>query len=224
MIPWKLLDKTQAPKGGEMTLHQRGGEFSIRINGLELMNSRAHDSEGAMARLACAKLSNRQRAIVLVGGLGMGFTLAAALKQIGHKGRVVAAELVPTVVDWNRGVLAHLAGNPLKDNRVTVLEIDVALILKEKHEAYDAILLDVDNGPDGLTKKGNNALYQSSGLNAAFAALKPGGVLAVWSAGPDNAFTKRLNQAGFKVEKQGVRARRAGKGGLHTIWIAKRKK
>ena len=223
MIPWELLGKALVPgNSGELRLYRRGREFSIRVNGCELMNSRAHGSEDALAELACARIADRPRPRVLIGGLGMGYTLAAALRQLGAGARVVVAELVPEVVEWNRGPLAELAGHPLQDKRVTVREVDVARILQAEHQAYDAILLDVDNGPDGLSLQSNNWLYSPAGLDAAFAALKPEGVLAVWSASPDRSFTRRLRQAGFVVDEVPVRARGQRGGGWHTIWIAVR--
>ena len=223
MIPWELLGRAQVPgNSGELRLYRRGREFSIRVNGCELMNSRAHGSEDALAELACARVADRPRPRVLIGGLGMGYTLAAALRQLGAGARVVVAELVPEVVVWNQGNLADLAGHPLRDTRVTVREVDVARILQAEHQAYDAILLDVDNGPDGLSLQSNNWLYSLAGLDAAFAALKPEGVLAVWSASPDRSFTRRLRQAGFAVDEVPVRARGQRGGGRHTIWIAVR--
>jgi len=223
MIPWELLDKAPVPGNSkELRLYRRGREFSIRVNGCELMNSRAHGSEDALAELACARVADRPRPRVLIGGLGMGYTLASALRRLGASARVVVAELVPEVVQWNRGPLADLAGHPLQDTRVTVREVDVARILQAEHQAYDAILLDVDNGPDGLSLQSNNWLYSPAGLDAAFAALKPEGVLAVWSASPDRSFTRRLRQAGFAVDEVPVRARGQRGGGRHTIWIAVR--
>jgi spermidine synthase len=223
MIPWQLLDSAQVPgDGGEMSLHRRGGEFSIRVSGAELMNSRVHSSEDALAEFACTRIAGRQSPRILIGGLGMGFTAAAALHRLDAEGRVVVAELVPVVVEWNRKYLGELNGHPLQDPRVDVREVDVAVILKQEHQAYDAILLDVDNGPEGLTSKGNDRLYTQAGIKTAFAALRPGGVLAVWSAGPDMAFAKRLSVAGFKVEELNVRARGHAGGNRHTIWIAVR--
>jgi spermidine synthase len=153
----------------------------------------------------------------------MGFTTAAALRRLDAESRVVVAELVPAVVEWNRKYLGELTGHPLQDSRVTVREADVALVLRTEHQVYNAILLDVDNGPEGLTHKGNDWLYTDAGIKAAFAALQPAGVLAVWSAGPDLAFTRRLSRAGFEVEEIGVRARGAAGGNRHTIWIATRR-
>jgi spermidine synthase len=224
MIPWKLLDSAQVPGGGPgLRLYQRGEELSIRIVGRgELMNSRVHGSEEALADLTCARLAGRVHPRVLIGGLGMGFTLAAALRHLASDAEVVVAELVPAVVEWNRGPLAGVAGHPLEDRRVTVRVGDVAQILKAEARAYDAILLDVDNGPEGLTRRDNDWLYSLSGLSAAFAALRPGGVLAVWSAGPDRDFSERLRRVGFEPEEVRVRARANRKGGRHIIWLAGR--
>ncbi len=221
MIPWRLLDRAKVPgHDAELRLYRRGTEFSIRVDGSELMNSGVHGSEDALAELACARISGRSR--VLIGGLGMGYTLAAALKRLTAGSQVVVAELVPTVVEWNRGPLAPLAGNPLEDKRVTVQEIDVARILRAEHRTFDAILLDVDNGPQGLTLKGNSWLYALPGLEAAFGALRPGGVLAIWSVGPNRSFTQRLRRVGFEVNEIRVRARGPHGGRPHTIWIAGR--
>ena len=221
MIPWLLLDSARAPgEGEELRLYQRGKEFSIRVDGSELMNSRVHGSEDAMAQLACARISALPCPKILIGGLGMGYTLAAALSRLGSESRVVVAELVPAVVAWNRGPLKALAGHPLDDRRVTVREVDVAQILQAEHRAYDAILLDVDNGPRGLTRKSNYWLYTRTGLAAAHAALRPAGVFSLWSASPNRAFTQRLRKEGFEVDEKRVRLRGLGKGGYHTVWIA----
>jgi spermidine synthase len=223
VIPWELLGSAPVPgNGGEIRLYRRGKEFSIRVDGSELMNSSAHGSEDALAELACARVADRPSPCVLIGGLGMGYTIAAALRRLGTECRVVVAELVPAVVEWNRGPLADLAGRPIQDGRVTVREVDVARLLQAEHRAYDAILLDVDNGPDGITRKDNDWLYSRDGLAAAFAALRPGGVLAVWSAGPDRAFVRRLRRAGYEVDEVRVRARGPRGGGRHTIWLAAR--
>lgn len=169
MIPWVLLDTVQVPgDGGELSLHQRGDEFSIRVKGHgELMNSRVHGSEDALAELSCARLADNPKPRLLIGGLGMGFTLAAALNHVSKQAQVDVAELVPAVVEWNKGALGAHAAYPLKDPRVTVIEQDVALVLKNTQQAYDAILLDVDNGPEGLTRKENDRLYSINGLNLA---------------------------------------------------------
>jgi len=223
MTPWILLDSAPVPgNGGELRLYQRGDEFSIKIAGRgELMNSRVHGSEDALAEHTCARLVDCVKPRLLIGGLGMGFTLAAALRHVDDQAQVVVAELVPGVVAWNRGALGAHAGHPLQDPRVTVREGDVARILKAGQQAYDAILLDVDNGPEGLTRKENDWLYGLNGLNAAHAALRPQGVLAVWSAGPDREFLQRLRKVGFEVDEVRVRAH-GSKGARHIIWFARR--
>lgn len=223
MTPWILLDSAPVPgAGGELRLYRRGDEFSIKIAGRgELMSSRVHGSEDALAEQTCARLAEGIQPRLLIGGLGMGFTLAAALRHIGAQGRVEVAELVPAVVAWNRGQLGEVAGHPLRDPRVSVREGDVARVLTAARSAYDAILLDVDNGPEGLTRKENDWLYGVNGLNAAYAALRPQGVLAVWSAGPDPGFAQRLRKVGFEVTEARVRAH-GTKGARHIIWFARR--
>jgi len=223
MIPWILLDSAQVPgNGGELRLYQRDDESSLRIVGHgELMNSRVHGSEDALGERSCDRLAERVRPRLLIGGLGMGFTLAAALRHLGDQAQVVVAELVPAVVAWNKGPLGKHAGYPLRDPRVTVREVDVARILATEQQAYDAILLDVDNGPEGITHRENDWLYGMQGLNAAYAALRPQGVLAVWSAGPDRDFSQRLHKVGFEVDEVRVRAR-GSKGARHIIWFARR--
>jgi len=223
MTPWILLDSAQVPgNGGELRLYQRNDEFSIKITGRgELMNSRVHGSEDALAEHSCARLVNRTTPRLLIGGLGMGFTLAAALKHLGNQAQVEVAELIPAVVAWNRGPLGEPSGQPLRDPRVTVIEKDIALLLKAAEQSYDAILLDVDNGPEGLTRKENDWLYSIDGLSETCAALRPGGVLAVWSAGPDNIFAQRLRKTGFVTDEIRVRAH-GSKGARHTLWFALR--
>jgi spermidine synthase len=216
----ETLDTAPLPGGGDLRLIRRGEEYSIMLGANELMNSRKSGSEEALAELACAGLGKRPKARVLIGGLGMGFTLRAALAQLGRDAEVVVAELVPAVVRWARGPMAHLYGGSLDDRRVRIVEEDVARPIGAASGAWDAILLDVDNGPDGLTVDSNDGLYAPAGLVAARAALRPGGVLAVWSAAPDAGFTARLKRAGFAVEEHQARAAR-GKGGRHVIWIAK---
>ncbi len=223
MIPWQRIDTAAVPGSGKtLDLYRRRDEFSIRGDGFELMNSRLHGSEDALASLACQRLPKHPHPRVLIGGLGMGYTLTAALEALDAGCRVVVAELVPAVVEWNRGPLAHLAGHPLDDGRVVVREIDIADALNTAGGDYAAVILDVDNGPDGLTRMANDGLYGSRGLKAAFRALGPGGVLAVWSAASDSAFAARLRRAGFQVEEIGVPARGRRKGGRHTIWLATR--
>ncbi len=221
MIPWKEINRAKIPgHEGEVILLKRGTEFSIRTAGIELMNSRLHGSEDALAELTCSRIKRKSGLRILIGGLGMGYTLAAALEQSAPDTRITISELIPSVVRWNQEHLGHLAGMPLDDPRVSIAEEDVVETIRKKKSAWDAILLDVDNGPDGLTRKANDRLYDKSGLKTSFSALCPGGILAVWSSGPDKAFTRRLKQCGFHTETVTVRARKPGKGGKHTIWLA----
>jgi spermidine synthase len=223
VIPWTLLDTAEVPgDGGELRLLQRGAEFSIRLGHNELMNSRVHGSEEALAKIAISKIGDHTRPRILIGGLGMGFTLHAALRVIGAEARVVVAELVPAVVAWNRGWLAGVSDRSLADARVSIREEDVASLIMSERSAYDAILLDVDNGPEALTRKANDRLYDLAGLGAAYAALRPRGVLALWSAGPDRIFAGRLREAAFQVDEVRARARGARGGAHHIIWIAAR--
>ena len=223
MIHWELLDTAPIPgKGGELTLHRRDDEFMISIvGGGVLMNTKAHASEDALAELACGKIAKRSQSRVLIGGLGMGFTLAAALRLLGDDAQAVVAELVPAVVVWNQGALGEASGRPLQDERTIIREGDVAKILRAERQGFDAIMLDVDNGPEGLTRKKNDWLYTMDGLTASYTALRPRGVLAVWSAGSDRNFTERLRKIGFKVQKHRVRAHN-NKGDLHMVWLAQR--
>lgn len=221
MIPRILLGSAPIPDTDkEMRLHQAGELFSITIPGRgELMNSRVHGSEKALAELACERLGDRAAPRLLVGGLGMGFTLAAALQVVGPGAEVVVAELVPEVVEWNRTFMGGPAGHPLDDVRTSVHVGDVAELIRQQPGGFDAILLDVDNGPEGLVRRDNDWLYSAAGLEAARVALRPHGVLAVWSASPDRRFSRRLHQAGFAVEEAVVRPHRAGKGSRHHIWL-----
>lgn len=209
-------------QGGELRLLQRNAEFSIRIAGKsgELMNTRLHGSEDALAELACRRVADRADTRVLIGGLGMGFTLATALACLAKDATAVVAELVPGVVDWNRGPLGAAAGYPLADPRTQVRLGDVGELLRQDPGGFDAIMLDVDNGPEGLTRRENDWLYSPKGLAAAQAALRPDGILAIWSAGQDPDFTDRLKRVGFVVEEVMVRAHRPGKGAKHWIWLA----
>jgi spermidine synthase len=222
MIPRILLGSAAVPgTKSEMQLYQSGDVFSIKIPGRgDLMNSRVHGSEKALADLACAKLDGNGKPRLLIGGLGMGFTLAAALERVGPAAEVVVAELVPEVVTWNRTLIGAPAGHPLADPRSRVYVGDVADLIRREPAGFDAILMDVDNGPEALIRRENDWLYGAAGLRATRAALRPHGVLAVWSASPDRAFSKRLRQAAFDVREHVVRPHRAGKGPRHHIWIA----
>ncbi len=221
MIPWEHLDSVRIPgESEELKLFRRGEEYSIRLGTYELMNSRMHGSEEALAQLACERVP--KASTMLVGGLGMGFTLRAALTHSNDSCSILVAELVEGVINWNRGILSFLAGDPLKDPRVIVMQNDVAKIIKARERAFDIILLDVDNGPDGLTVDENNWLYSRQGLKTTYNALRPGGILAVWATGPDLGFTDRLKRTGFEIEVKRVAARNSGKGRKHTIWLAKR--
>jgi spermidine synthase len=221
MIPWVFLDTAKIPGDeGELRLKKRGTEFSIMLGSNELMNSRLSGSEEALARLSCLRIQGRQRPQILIGGLGMGFTLRAALAELGSDAQVTVAELLPAVVAWARGPMAEVFGDSLADPRVRIFEGDVGHLIRSGRSAYDAILLDVDNGPEGLTRKANDSLYDLPGLSSARTALKPGGVLAVWSSAPNRAFTRRLCKVGFGVDEVGARANGSRGGARHTIWIA----
>ena len=225
MIPWTLIDTAPVPGGtGELRLMRRGSEFAIKLGQNELMNSRLSGSEESLATIACEKLRNRKAPSILIGGLGMGFTLRAALATLGPEARITVAELVPAVLAWAHGPMAEIFGNSLTDPRVSLHEADVGQLIRFKREVFDAILLDVDNGPEGLTRESNNALYDIRGLSATYAALNPGGVLAVWSSGPNRKFSSRLHIAGFKVDELRVRANGSRGGAWHVIWIATRPK
>lgn len=222
MKPRELVDTARAPEGAELCLVRHDQDYVIMIASNELMNSRLGGSEEALARMTCERLGSRARAHLLIGGYGMGFTLRAALGALGPDARVRVAEITPKIIDWARGPMAKLTAGCLDDPRVELALCDVRSEIDGAKSAYDAILLDVDNGPSGLTCPSNDELYAPGGLARARAALKPGGVLAVWSARPDPAFARRLHQAGFRVEERSVRARSNGKGPRHVIWLAQR--
>jgi spermidine synthase len=222
MLPWIELDRAPLPDGGVLRLMRRGQEFSIKLGVAELMTSRLFGSEEALATLTAERLRDRPAPRILIGGLGMGFTLRAALAAFGPQAQIVVAELVPAVVQWARGPMAELFGGCLDDSRVELAIADVAARIRAPKPAWDAILLDVDNGPEGMTQSANDGLYSLRGLRSAYAALRPGGVLAVWSQGPDAAFAQRLAKAGFAVEEKRVRARGAQGGSRHVIWLGSR--
>jgi spermidine synthase len=222
MLPWIKLAETTVPGGGQLRLMQRGTEFSIMAGTTELMNSRLSGSEEQLATLSAARLATHAAPRVLIGGLGMGFTLRTALAAFPPAAGITVAELVPAVVDWARGHLLPIHGTSLDDPRVGIHLGDVADAIADG-APFDAILLDVDNGPDGLSRPENDWLYSMAGLARARAALAPDGHLAVWSAHPDAAFAARLARSGFAVEEVKVRARRTGRGARHLIWFATRR-
>ena len=221
MIPWLQIDVTRVPGAEvELRLMRRGTEFSMMLGPNELMNSRLSGSEEALATLACRRLEAVKGPHLLIGGLGMGFTLRAALAVLGTEARITVAELVPAVIAWARGPMADIFGDSLNDPRVDVREADVADVIGARASAFDAVLLDVDNGPEGLIRKANDALYDPKGLKAIRRALRPGGILAVWSSGPHPAFTRRLGDAGFDVNEVNLRATTRRSGARHVIWFA----
>lgn len=220
MVPRELIDVAEVPGGEPLRLFRRGADHMIVLDRNELMNSRMSGSEEALAVMTCARLRGRKAMRMLIGGYGMGFTLRAALAELGPDARIEVAELVPKILEWARGPMVALTAGCLDDPRVEIVMEDVGVPIAEGEGRYDAILLDVDNGPDGLVRSANGRLYSARGLAAAKAALTPGGVLAVWSAGSDAAFTKRLKDAGFAVEEVAVKARSNGKGPRHVIWFA----
>lgn len=220
MIPWVRLDAVKLEDGVELKLMRRGSEFSIMLGSNELMNSRLSGSEEALANLVTARLEGSSAPRMLIGGLGMGFTLRAALENLGKDAAITVAELVPQVIAWAKGSMAPVFGDCLDDPRVSIHQGDVGELIRGSDHAWDAILLDVDNGPDGLTRQGNDALYSAQGLAIANRALLPGGIFSVWSSAPDPAFTRRLKQAGFAVAEVPTRASTKKRGARHMIWVA----
>lgn len=224
MIPRVLIDSAPVPGGGgELRLIRRGEDFWIMLGANALMSTRLRGSEEALATLACERMAGRPRPALLIGGLGMGFTLRAALGALGRDATLVVSELVPAIVDWARGPMAHVHGASLDDPRVRIELSDVGDLIAEARASFDSILLDVDNGPDALSRESNDRLYDLDGLHRAKAALKPGGLLAIWSAAADPAFSRRLARAGFAVEEIAVRAHAGRKGAKHMIWLATRR-
>ncbi len=221
MTPRELIGTAIVPGGDDLRLFQHGNDFIIALDRNELMNSRMSGSEEALAVMTCERLGHTTAPHLLIGGYGMGFTLRAALSILAPDARVTVIELVQGIVDWARGPMSKLAAGCLDDPRVDLVIGDVSATIGASGARYDAILLDVDNGPDGLTRAANDKIYSMPGLALAKAALRPEGVLAIWSAAPDPAFMRRLKAAGFIVDEVTVRARRNGKGPRHTIWFAK---
>ena len=221
MIPWLQVDTARVPGADvQLRLMQRGAEFSMMLGQNELMSSRLSGSEEALATLACRRIEAVNNPHLLIGGLGMGFTLRAALAVLGSDARIMVAELVPAVIAWARGPMADIFGDSLDDPRASIREADVVDVIASHGPAFDAILLDVDNGPEGLIRKANDALYDQKGLKAIRRALRPGGVLAVWSSGPNPQFSKRLRAVGFDVNEVAVRATTKRSGARHVIWFA----
>ena len=221
MIPWLQIDTARVPGADvELRLMRRGADFSMMLGPNELMNSRLSGSEEALATLACRRIEAVKRPNLLIGGLGMGFTLRAALAVLGTDAGITVAELVPAVIAWARGPMASIFAESLNDPRASILNADVIEVIRSHPSAFDAILLDVDNGPEGLIRKANDALYDAKGLQAIHRALRPAGVLAVWSSGPNPKFTKRLRDAGFAVNEVAVRATTKRSGARHVIWFA----
>ncbi|RKF18240.1 spermidine synthase [Altericroceibacterium spongiae] len=222
MIPLEHLGSAQVPGGEELRLYRRGQDFMIQLDRNELMNSRMSGSEEALSDMTLERLGHRAKLHMLIGGYGMGFTLRAALARLDQDARVTVAELVPEIVEWARGPMQALTAGCLDDPRVKLAMRDVAELIMSASGVYDAILLDVDNGPDGLVRDENDRIYSRRGLANARAALKPGGVLAIWSAAPDETFRNRLKKSGFDVDEVAVRARSNGKGPRHVIWFARK--
>ena len=222
MPRWELIDRTPIPSSKDsLSLYQNKDDFLIKLTdtGTELMHTRQHGSEDALGRLPCETLKNTAEAKVLIGGLGMGFTLASALQNVGPAAEVTVVELLPKVVEWNTGPLGERSGHPLRDDRTHVHVGDVTKHLREKTSYYDAIALDIDNGPEGLTIATNDWLYSSAGIGRTREALRPGGVVAYWSSDPDRSFAKRLVQHRYHVSEETVFAH-GTKGARHTIWLA----
>lgn len=220
MIPRELTGEAEVPGGPPLRLFRRGSDFMIVLERNELMSTRMHGSEVALGTMACDRLAGHKSPHLLIGGYGMGYTLRAVLGQLGPTARVTVVELVPGIMAWARGPMAAVTAGCLDDPRVTVTMGDVGASMALSTAQYDAILLDVDNGPDGLTRAANDGLYRPRGLAEARNALRPGGILAVWSAAPDTAFGRQLERGGFSVETVKVRARETGKGATHVIWFA----
>jgi spermidine synthase len=220
MIPSELIGEAEVPGGPPLRLFRRGSDFMIVLERNELMSTRMHGSEVALGTMACDRLAGHKAPHLLIGGYGMGYTLRAVLGQLGPGAHVTLVELVPGIIDWARGPMAAVTAGCLDDPRVTLTMGDVGASMAHSNAQYDAILLDVDNGPEGLTRAANDGLYSPQGLANAKQALRPGGILAVWSAAPDTAFGRQLERGGFSVETVKVRARETGKGASHIIWFA----
>ena len=224
MKPQIKLATAQTPDGGKMELFQHDRDFLIKINGQELMNSRHHESEQELARLGCANLASRKAARVLIGGLGMGYTLRQTLDMLGPTAHVLVSELLPAVVDWNRAYLKDLNGGALDDKRTELISGDIFQLLSRSSDQFDAILLDVDNGPSAITDSGNDRLYGPAGILACRRALRKQGCLAIWSAEPSKDFEQLLISCGFKVMRYRAKAYQGGNAKPFFIWIAAEEK
>lgn len=222
MKKWTLLDQATTPEGKTLSLHEHDGRYTIRINGIDLMSTHQHASEEKLAELACAHIRTKPGARVLIGGLGFGFTLRAALASVPADASLVVAEIMGAVICWNANPAFHLAAAVLADPRVKTVQRDVADVMKEERAGFDSIILDVDNGPAALTTASNGSLYRRSGLLLAKSALRPGGCIGYWSAGADPAFAKLMSGVGFAVDVQRARAH-ATSGGWHTLFLGRLK-
>jgi spermidine synthase len=220
MKKWTLVDKAETPDGKILSLHERDDEFTIRVDGVDLMSTRQHASEERLAELACAHVEKKSGARVLIGGLGFGFTLAAALRALPPDAVVVVAELMDAVIAWNRNPAYGLAAELMADKRVEIHRADVARAISGSSGPFDAIILDVDNGPAALSMDANRGLYSQTGLRRLVAALRPGGCAAIWSATADPGFAKRMSDVGFSVKIERSRAH-ATSGGWHTLFLGR---
>lgn len=220
MKKWTTVEQALTPGGQTISLHEHDGSYTIRLDGVELMSTRRHASEERLAELACAHMKGISRARILIGGLGFGYTLRAALTAVPGDASVVVAEILPAVINWNRNPAYPLAADAMADPRVTILQRDVAEVIRESPAGFDSIILDVDNGPVSLTSGDNDQLYSYSGLGVARAALRPRGCVAYWSAAPDPGFERLMRRAGFAVDVQRCRAH--GNSGIsHTLFVGR---
>jgi spermidine synthase len=224
MKPYIKLSTTKSPDGSELILYEHDGDYSIMVDRHELMSSRQYESEIELARLGCERITGRRSATVLIGGLGMGFTLRQTLDMLEPQAKVVVAELLPEVIRWNREILGKLTDHPLNDKRVTIKTVDVASVMAHSPNAFDAILLDVDNGPEAMTTKTNHNLYSRAGIRNCLSALHTKGCLSVWSASKDESFESRLRRENLHVRAFHVAKRKGGKNRPRCIWVASKER
>lgn len=220
MKPTIKLGTTNTPDGGEMILYQHDHDFSIKINGHELMNSRQHESEMELARLGCAHLAGHTAPRVLIGGLGMGYTLRQTLDMLGSDATVIVSELLPAVIEWNRDLLGGLNGQPLEDKRTEIVTGDIFQLLSQSTGKFDAILLDIDNGPSAIVDSGNQRLYSPAGIQTCRRALRNKGCLAIWSGAPSKAFEQILMGCGFHVRRYKLNAYGGSSKKSLFVWVA----